>query len=179
MCSLSFFYWWCCQPMRPMMAIPRALCWQAASSKRGLAASKEAGRSSREHRDLHLLRFLARAFCSPDYACPFQPGCFLPCCSRSPMVPYLFPSLLALPGIIHHCLLRTVVSLLKVYLVEGSGTSVELHILPTHLQSGSCKVVCTEEWVELPRWKKGSYTRSMATHLQYKGAERRPGEQHP
>ena len=46
--------------------------------------------------------------------------------------------------------------------MEGPGTSVELPILPTHLQSGSCEVVGTEEWVELPRWMKGSHTRSMA-----------------
>ena len=128
--------WWCCQPMRPMMAIPHALYWQAASSKRGLVASKEAGRSGRGHRDRHLLRFLARAVCSPEYACPFQPGCFLPCCSRSPMVPCLFPSLLVRPGLLDPCFLRTVISLLRVYPVEGPGTSVELPILPTHLPRG-------------------------------------------
>src|SRR5438445_5222454 len=66
---------------------------------------------------------------------------------------------------IHYCFLRTVVSLLRVYAVEGPGTSVELHILPTHLYRGesvSREVVCTEEWVELPRWRKRSHTQRMA-----------------
>ncbi len=52
---------------------------------------------------------------------------------------------------IHHFFLRTVVSLLRVYPIEGPGTSVELHILPTHLHSGLREVIGTEEWVELPR----------------------------
>ena len=36
--------------------------------------------------------------------------------------------------------------------MQCPGTSVELHILITHLHSGSYEVVGTEEWVELPRW---------------------------
>ncbi len=51
---------------------------------------------------------------------------------------------------------RVNVFLFIVYLVEGCGTSVELHILPTHLQSRSQKVVSREEWVGLPRWRKRS-----------------------
>jgi hypothetical protein len=54
------------------------------------------------------------------------------------------------------------VFLFIVYLVEGPGTSVELHILTTHLQRGSREVVCTQEWVELPRWRKRSQTRRRA-----------------
>ncbi len=44
-------------------------------------------------------------------------------------------------------------SLLRVYLVERPGTSVELHILITHLyrgESGECEIICTGEWVGLP-----------------------------
>jgi len=37
---------------------------------------------------------------------------------------------------VHHCFLRTAVSLLRVYLVEGYCTSVELPILTTHLHRG-------------------------------------------
>jgi hypothetical protein len=64
----------------------------------------------------------------------------------------------------HHFFQRTVVSLLRVYLVEGRGTSVELHILTTHLhsgESGSHEVLCTEEWVEVHRGMKvrGAATR--------------------
>src|SRR6266516_3440295 len=66
---------------------------------------------------------------------------------------------------IHYCFLRTVVSLLRVYPVEGPGTSVELHILPTQLQSSSYEVVCAEEWVELLRWKKRSHTRGVVALL--------------
>ena len=39
-------------------------------------------------------------------------------------------------GKVQHLFLRTVVSLLKVYLGEGQTTSVELHILATHLHRG-------------------------------------------
>jgi hypothetical protein len=41
--------------------------------------------------------------------------------------------------------------------MEGYSTSVELPILTTHLHrgdSGLHEVICTKEWVELPRWKK-------------------------
>ena len=39
-------------------------------------------------------------------------------------------------GKVQHLFLQTVVSLLKVYLVDGQSTSVELHILATHLHRG-------------------------------------------
>jgi len=39
-------------------------------------------------------------------------------------------------GEVQHLFLRTVVSLLLVYLVEGQSTCVELHILATHLHRG-------------------------------------------
>src|SRR2546425_4114083 len=54
-----------------------------------------------------------------------------------------------------HGFLRTVVSLLLVYLVEDQNTCVELHILITHLhrgESGVWEVSGTGVWVELPRW---------------------------
>ena len=66
---------------------------------------------------------------------------------------------------IHCCFLRTVVSVLRVYPMQGPGTSVELLILPTHLQSSSYEVVCTEEWVDLLRWKKRSHTRGVVVLL--------------
>ena len=47
----------------------------------------------------------------------------------------------------------SIYSLLRVYPVEGPGTSVELHILITHLytgENGAPEFICTGEWVELP-----------------------------
>ena len=41
-----------------------------------------------------------------------------------------------LAGKVQHLFLQTVVSLLKVYLVEDQSTCVELHILTTHLYRG-------------------------------------------
>jgi len=43
--------------------------------------------------------------------------------------------------------------MLLVYLVEGGGTSVELHILTTHFhrgEGGSQEVICTWKWVKVP-----------------------------
>jgi hypothetical protein len=60
--------------------------------------------------------------------------------------------------------IRTVVSLLRVYLMEGCSASVELHILTTHLhrgESGAREVIYTGEWVELPSCKKRSHTRGV------------------
>jgi hypothetical protein len=41
--------------------------------------------------------------------------------------------------------------------MESWSTSVELHILTTHLhtaESGMWEVISTGQWVELPSWKK-------------------------
>src|SRR6266568_5203509 len=69
-----------------MVAISHTVCWQAASSRRRLAASKVAGRSGRGHHDRHLDQARALVVSSPENSCPSQPSCLLPCCSRSPLV---------------------------------------------------------------------------------------------
>lgn len=54
-------------------------------------------------------------------------------------------------------LLRTVLSLFRVYSVEDPGTSVELHILTTYLhrsENGLNEVIWVGVWVELPIWEK-------------------------
>src|SRR5258708_30766092 len=90
-----------------MVAISHTVCWQAASSRRRLAASKVAGRSGRGHHDRLLDQALALVVSSPENSCPSQPSCLLPCCSRSPLVvcqprwmPFagtLFPPFLVFP----------------------------------------------------------------------------------
>jgi hypothetical protein len=63
-----------CQQRRPMLAIPHAVSWPAASSRRGLAASVQAGQSGRGHHDRPLDQAQVRAVCSPGNSCPFHPG---------------------------------------------------------------------------------------------------------
>ncbi len=79
-------------------------------------------------------------------------------------------------------LIRTVVSLLRVYLMESCSTSVELHILTTHLHTGESslhEVIYTGEWVELLSWKKRSHRRGVIALL-YLYRRRAPiREQHP
>src|SRR6266550_4264044 len=75
----------CCQQSCPMVVLLYALPWPAASPKRELAASREAGQRCRGHHDHHLLRFLSLAGSSPEHSCPFHPDRFLPYCFPSRM----------------------------------------------------------------------------------------------
>src|SRR2546421_12558270 len=71
-------------------------------------------------------------------------------------------------GEVQHLFLRTVVSLLLVYLVEGQNACVELHILITHLhrgESGRGEGSGTGAWVELPR---GSFPMSRGSGDRHK-----------
>ena len=88
-----------------------------------------------------------------------------------------------------HGFLRTVISLVKVYLVEGRSTCVELHILITHLYGGESGVwegSGTGAWVELPRgsfpMSRGSGDRHEKPSLDYRVDLRRAptrGKKHP
>ena len=58
--------------------------------------------------------------------------------------------------------------MLKVYLMKGHGLCVELPIFTTHFQSGvsgSHKVICIEEWLELLKWIRGNHARGMVALL--------------
>ncbi len=58
--------------------------------------------------------------------------------------------------------------MLIVYLVEGGGTSVELHILTTHLQRGEnglCEVVCIGSGYNYPGEEVEPSTRNCCTEL--------------
>jgi hypothetical protein len=79
-------HWYCCRPIRPITAIPHAVSWQAASSKQGPEASKEARRSCKGHHDRHLDQVLAPAVCSPEHSYSIQLCRFPPCCRSAPMV---------------------------------------------------------------------------------------------
>lgn len=72
--------------------------------------------------------------------------------------------------------------MLRVYLMESCSTSVELHILITYLHTGESslyEVIYTEEWVELPSWKKRSHHEESSLCPACITDERPFGELHP